>query len=221
MDLVRAKLKDHIVVCGFGASGEATVAELLMRGHPPESIVVVDSSPERLCDAQELGVATVEGDATHNAVLGIAKVESAHTVIVAPGRDDTAVLIALTVRRLAPHASVAVGVKAIENEVLARDAGASIIVNPVSVGGQLLAQCTAGPHIADYVTDLVTRGGQAELRERMVREDEVGRSPREVTDGQVLRIYRGEQAMGFWDVERFEAGDIVIEVVQAGSGMRA
>ena len=125
-------------------------------------------------------------------------------------------LIALTVRRLAPHASLAVGIKAIENEVLARDAGASIIVNPVSVGGQLLAQCTAGPHIADYVTDLVTRGGQAELRERPVRPEEIGRSLREVSGGQVLRIYRGDRALGFWNVDRLAAGDVVIEVVRAG-----
>lgn len=217
MDRVRARLKDHTIICGYGASGEAAVAELLVRGHSPESIVVVDCSEARLCDAQALGVATVEGDATHNAVLGIARVETARTVIVAPGRDDTAVLIALTVRRLAPHASVAVGIKAIENEVLARDAGASIIVNPVSVGGQLLAQCTAGPHIADYVTDLVTRGGEAELRERPVRPEEVGRSPREVTDGQVLRVHRGDRALGFWEADRLEPGDTLIEVVRVGA----
>ena len=218
MGLVRRELKDHVIVAGYGRSGSAAVAELLERGHPPETIVVVDENPDKLRLAEELGVATVEGDATHNKVLSIAKVEAAHSVIVCPGRDDTAVLIVLTCRRLAPHAGVAVSIAAIENELLARDAGATIIVNPVSFGGQLLAQCTAGPHIADYVADLVTRGGKVELRERPVRDDEVGRSPRQVVGGQVLRIYRGDRAIGFWEAEAqvFEPGDSLIEVVQAG-----
>jgi voltage-gated potassium channel len=218
MGLIRRELKDHVIVCGYGRSGTAAVAELLERGHDPGGIVVVDERAERLRLAEELGVATVEGDATHNRVLSIAKVETAAQVIVTPGRDDTAVLIVLTIRRLAPHAGIAVAIGAIENELLARDAGATIIVNPVSFGGQLLAQCTAGPHIADYVADLVTRGGAVELRERGVRPDEIGRSVREIVGGQVLRIHRGDRAIGFWEHEAMAlaAGDTLIEVVQAG-----
>ncbi len=217
MSLVRRELKDHVIVCGYGRSGSAAVSELLERGHPPERIVVVDEQAERLRLAEEWGVATVEGDATHNKVLDIARVDTARNVIVCPGRDDTAVLIILTCRRLAPHAGVAVSIAAIENELLARDAGASIIVNPVSFGGQLLAQCTAGPHIADYVADLVTRGGEIELRERGVRDDEVGRSPRDVGGGQIVRIYRNERAIGVLEPEAhtLEAGDTIIELVQA------
>lgn len=215
MGLVRRELKDHVIVCGYGRSGSAAVGELLERGHPPERIVVVDTDANRLRLAEEWGVATVEGDATHNKVLELAKVDAASSVIVAPGRDDTAVLIVLTCRRLAPHAGVAVSIAALENELLARDAGASIIVNPVSFGGQLLAQCTAGPHIADYVADLVTRGGTVELRERAVRADEVGKSPRDVTASQIVRLYRDEQAYGVLEPEArvLAAGDIVIEVV--------
>ena len=217
MGLVRRELKDHVIVCGYGRSGSAAVAELLERGHAPARILVVDTDEQRLRIAEEKGVATVHGDATHNQVLRIAKVEAACTVIVCPGRDDTAVLIVLTCRRLAPGAGVAVSIAAIENELLARDAGASIIVNPVSFGGQLLAQCTAGPHIADYVADLVTRGGHVELRERSVRDEEVGRSPGEVRGGQVLRIYRGDKPIGVWepDARMLAAGDQLIEVVDA------
>jgi len=216
MGLVRRGLRDHVVVCGYGRPGSAAVAELLERGHAPERIVVVDTDADRLLLAQELGVATVEGDATHNKVLEIAEVGAARQVIVCPGRDDTAVLIVLTCRRLAPDAAVAVSIAAIENELLARDAGASTIVNPVSFGGQLLAQCTAGPHVADYVTDLVTRGGRVELRERAVAADEVGMAPADVAGGRVVRVYRGDRALDATapDARRLAAGDTVIELVE-------
>ncbi len=220
MGLARHGLKDHVIVCGYGRSGSAAVSELLERGHAPGRIVVVDEDSSRLRLAEEWGVTTVEGDATHNKVLEIAKVESASNVIVCPGRDDTAVLIILTCRRLAPHAGIAVSIAAIENELLARDAGASIIVNPVSFGGQLLAQCTTGPHVADYVTDLVTRGGRIELRERAVKAEEVGRLPRDIAGSQIVRIYRGEQAIEVaqTDAERLLDGDWVIELIEKATG---
>jgi voltage-gated potassium channel len=216
MGLVRHGLKGHVIVCGYGRSGSAAVSELLERGHPPERIVVDDQDSSRLRLAEEWGVATVEGDATHNKVLEIAKVDAACNVIVCPGRDDTAVLIILTCRRLAPHAGIAVSIAAIENELLARDAGASIIVNPVSFGGQLLAQCTTGPHVADYVTDLVTRAGRIELRERAVRAEEVGTSPRDVMGSQIVRIYRDDQAIEVAQAgdQRLLAGDWVIELIE-------
>lgn len=222
MGLVRHELKDHVIVCGFGRSGSAAVGELIERGHQPERIVVVDANADRLRLAEAWGVATVEGDATHNKVLETAKVGAARNVIICPGRDDTAVLIILTCRRLAPHAGIAVSIAAIENELLARDAGASIIVNPVSFGGQLLAQCTAGPHVADYVADLVTRGGQIELRERPVRADEIGTAPRDGIDGQIVRIYRDDRAIGVLHSEARElrAGDWVIELVEAADATK-
>jgi voltage-gated potassium channel len=84
MGLVRHELKDHVIVCGYGRSGSAAVSELLERGHSPQRIVVVDKDSGRLRLAEEWGVATVEGDATHNRVLEAAKVEAASNIIVCP-----------------------------------------------------------------------------------------------------------------------------------------
>ena len=74
MGLIRQRLNGHTIVCGYGATGEAAVAELLARGTSPDGIVVVDHGPHRLRAVEALGVATVEGDATHNAVLETAGV---------------------------------------------------------------------------------------------------------------------------------------------------
>lgn len=215
MGFVRRALKGHNIVCGYGATGEAAVGELIARGTPPDCIVVVDCDPARLRLVEALGVATVEGDATHNAVLEAAGVRAARSVIVTTGRDDTAVLVMLTVRRLAPQVQVSCAIAAVENEPMARDAGADVIVNPISFGGQLLAGSTVGPHLADYVADLVTRGGRSDLHERVVTAGEIGRAPEEVTTGQVLRIYRGDRCVTMDQPEArvLAAGDVLIEVV--------
>ena len=221
MGFVQRSLKGHTIVCGYGATGEAAVGELLARGTPPDCIVVVDLAPNRLREVEALGVATVEGDATHNAVLETAGIRDAAAAIVTTGRDDTAVLVMLTIRRLAPEVRVSCAIAERENEIIARDAGADVIVNPISFGGQLLAGSTVGPHLADYVAELVTRGGDADLHERMVEPHEVGRAPAEVTTGQVLRLYRDDRCLMLEHpaAQRLEAGDVLIEVVphrQAG-----
>ena len=217
MGLIRRRLKGHTIVCGYGATGEAAVGELLARGTSPDAIVVVDCDAHRLREVEALGVATVEGDATSNAVLESAGIGTAAAVIVATGRDDTTVLVMLTVRRLARGVRISCSIAAVENEPMAKDAGADVIVNPVSFGGQLLAGSTFGPHLADYVSDLVTRGGRADLHERPVRPDEVGRAPADLTPGQVVRVYRGDLCLHADDpaAQRLQAGDMLIEVVYA------
>jgi voltage-gated potassium channel len=215
MSFVQRALKDHTIVCGYGATGEAAVGELLARGTSPEAIVVVDCDAARLREVEALGAATVEGDATHNAVLETAGIRNASTAIVTTGRDDTAVLVMLTIRRLAPTVRVSCAIAERENEIIARDAGADVIVNPILFGGQLLAGSTVGPHLADYVADLVTRGGDAVLHERVVTPAEVGRAPGDVTTGQVLRLYRDDHCLLLDNPAacRLEEGDVLIEVV--------
>jgi voltage-gated potassium channel len=223
MGHVQRRLSDHTIVCGYGATGEAAVGELIARGTPPECIVVADCDPARLRTVEALGVATVEGDATHNAVLDAAGIRTARSAIVTTGRDDTAVLVMLTIRRLAPQVRVSCSIAAVENEPMARDAGADVIVNPISFGGQLLAGSTVGPHLADYVADLVTRGGRAELHEREVAPHEIGRAPDEITTGQVVRLYRGEVCLtlDLPEARRLQAGDVLIEVSTPATVRRA
>jgi len=217
MARVQGRLDGHTIVCGYGNSGTAAVAELLARGTPAEAIVVVDPSAARLREAESLGVATVEGDATHNQVLEAAGVVRSRAVIVTPGRDDTAVLVMLSARRLAPGTPVSVAIREKENEPIAREAGADVIINAVSLGGQLLAGSTTGACVADYVSDLVTRGGKVELRERVVRDEECGRDPAAMRDRRIVRIVRGGHAIGFWEdaAQRLEPGDRLIEIVPA------
>lgn len=217
MGFVQRSLSGHSIVCGFGSTGSSAVAELLARGCAPETIVVIDENANKLREAEALGVATVEGDASHNAVLEAAGIDRARAVIVTPGRDDSAILIMLSARRLAPHIPVSVGIRATENEEIAREAGADVIINSVSLGGQLLAGSTAGPNIADYVADLVTRGGRVELRERTVSAEECGCDPASLRDRQIVRIYRDGKPIGFWEdgARRLEPGDHVIEIVPA------
>jgi voltage-gated potassium channel len=215
MQKIHRELYGHCIVCGYGSSGEATIAELCRGGSDPLQIVVIDSDPERVAKAVACGVTGLVGDATHNEVLSAARIETAATVLVCTGRDDTAALVVLSARTLAPEAHVAAIVKSGENEALVRQAGASVVVNPVDLGGHLLARATGSAHVVDYVSDLITNAGRVCLEERPVTASEVGKALGELATGLGVRILRDGKPIGFWEpaAKSLRAGDIVVEIV--------
>ncbi len=216
MKIIQSNLHDHIVVAGFGTSGSEAVAELIARGTKPEEIVVVDSDESALANAEQLGCAVISGDATRDTVLMDVKISRAKSMMVSAGRDDTSILIVLTARHLAYHLPISVAVKAADNELLARQAGATTVINPVSFAGLLLAGSCEGPKIADYMNDLASVHGRVKLAQRTIGEAEVGQSLRDIQgDKLAVRIYRGHEVYGFWEpeAESLEAGDVVVEII--------
>jgi voltage-gated potassium channel len=214
MRKIQQTLCDHVILAGFGRSGQKAMEELISGGADVKKIVVVDCDPEAIETACQAGVATIRGDATRDEVLTAVHVERATSLIVSCGRDDTSVLVVLTGRHLSPTLRIAVAVRNVDNEDLARQAGANVVINPVSFTGLLLATSSRGEHVADYLHDLVTTEGYVVLREREARPEEVGKSLQQACDGQAVRLYRGGIVHAPWDpTTRIKAGDMILEVV--------
>jgi voltage-gated potassium channel len=215
MARIQESLCGHIVVAGFGTSGAEAVDELIALGTRAEDIVVVDPSAEALERAEALGCAVVEADATRDKSLQAVRIESARALIISAGRDDTAILITLTARHLAPKLVISVAVRNEDNELLARQAGASTVINPISFAGLLLAGSTSGAHIADYIADLASSSGRVRLAERVVSGEECGKPLAAVATGLGVRLYRDGRPYGFWEPEAQSllAGDCLVEIL--------
>jgi voltage-gated potassium channel len=215
MQRLQRHLNGHIVVAGYGVSGSEAVAELIARGERVDSIVVVDCSAEAVADGEELGCAVLQADATRDSTLAAVQIGRARSLIVACGSDDTSILVTLTARHLAPDLKITVTVKNKDNELLARQAGATTVVNPVSFAGLLLAGSAQGPTVTDYIADLASMAGRVRLHERLVSQDECGRSLSDLTTGLGVRVYRDGQPMGFWEAgaRALCPGDRIVEIV--------
>ena len=216
MARIQAKLTNHIVVLGYGTSGAEAVRELIARGTDPACIVVIDQAGQRIAAAEAAGCNVLQGDASNDDTLVDVHIARAQSVLVSAGRDDTSILMVLTVRHLSPQVPISVVIRAQDNELLARQAGANNVINPVSFTGLLLAGSAQGAHVADYMADLAAVGGKVQLRERPVSGEEIGSSlDRLASGGRGLRIYRGGKPYGFWEEEAniLQAGDTIVEVI--------
>ncbi|QPI73461.1 potassium channel family protein [Sphingobium sp. Cam5-1] len=221
MARIQADLHNHIIVTGFGTSGGEAVRELLARGVDPREIVVVDPQEKPLVEAEDLGCNVMCGDSTRDKTLNDVAIGRARAMIVSAGRDDTSILITLTARHLAPRLPISIVVRNEDNELPARQAGATTVINPVSFAGLLLAGSTSGRHIADYMADLAASGGAVKLHERRALAEEIGGPLSAIRTGLGVRIYRGDRVIGFWEegARRLEPGDLIIEIVQGdGAG---
>ena len=218
MARIQEKLSGHIVVLGFGISGSEAVNELIERGTNPRSIVVIDPLESRLAQAEALGCNVMAGDATRDETLIAVRIANAQSVLVSAGRDDTSILIVLTVRHLARHVPISVVVRAEDNELLARQAGADNVINPVRFTGLLLAGSAQGTHVADYLADLASVAGRVQLVERAVRPDEIGRPLAQLaTGGLGVRLYRNGKPHGYWEPEarNLQTGDMIVEILHS------
>ena len=217
MRQIQKNLRDHVVIAGHGISNGKALEELLARGMDPRKIVVIDSRQDAIDRATECGVAVLLGDASRDETLQAAHIARASALLISAGRDDSAILIVLTARKLAPQVKISVTIRTGDNEDIARQAGADTVVNPVNFAGLLLASSLQGPHRAEYLADLATTEGRIMLRERLVEPDEVGLATWEICTGQAVRIIRDGQPHGPRSpaFEMLETGDRILEIIES------
>jgi voltage-gated potassium channel len=178
----RSKVRDHVVIVGYGTKGRSAVRSVLSDGVEPEQIVVVDTDHAMLEAASALGLVTVHGSGTRSDVLRVAGVPRARAVVVAANRDDSAVLVTLTARELAPKAQIVAAVREAENVHLLRQSGANQVVVSSETAGRLLGMATHTPTVVDMVEDLITPESGVAIAERDVEDSEIGGSPRHLPD---------------------------------------
>ncbi len=209
----RSKVRDHVVVVGFGTKGRSAVRSVLSDGVQPEQIVVVDTDQAMLEAASALGLVIVHGSGTRSDVLRIAGVPRARAIVVAANRDDSAVLVTLTARELAPKAQIVAAVREAENVHLLRQSGANQVVVSSETAGRLLGMATHTPTVVDMVEDLITPESGLAIAERDVEPGEVGGSPRHLPDI-VLGVVRNGKLfrVDHPEADAIETGDRLLYV---------
>ena len=209
----RHKVRDHTIVVGYGTKGRSAVAAMLADGVEPTRIVVVDVDSGLLSAASELGLVTLQGNATRSDVLKSAGAERAASIVVAVNRDDTAVLVTLTARELTTTAQVVASVRETENVHLLRRSGATSVVVSSETAGRLLGIATSSPSVVEVIEDLLTPEEGFAVAERDVEQSEVGADPKHVADI-VLGVVRGGDLIRVGDerVDALELGDRLLYV---------
>lgn len=141
-------LEDHAIVCGFGRVGEILAARLAEVNHP---FVVVDSNPQRVEQARELGYWVRCGSAGDEEVLLEVGVKRAKVLATVLPDDAANVFITLTARGLNPDLTIVARGVAPTTEPKLRLAGANQVVMPAAIGAIRMADTITNPAAVEFL----------------------------------------------------------------------
>ena len=214
----RNSVRNHTIVIGYGTKGRSAIDALIAGGTAPSSIVVIDPDPAALTVAEKRGLITVHGNGTKSDVLRVAAVSRARSVIVAPSSDDTAVLITLSVREMAPSAMIVASVRESENQHLLMQSGADSVIVSSETAGRLLGIATVTPPVVEMMEDLLSPDEGFAVAERQIADDEVGANPRHLADIVLGVVRSGElYRIDSPEAETVEPGDRLLYVRMNGA----
>ena len=212
-------MRNHVVVVGYRHQGPQRGRDSLQNNGRQSRPRSWSSTirPGSIAEANLRGYAAIEGDATRRDVLRRAEIIKAREVIITLDRDDSAILVTLTVRQLNPSAHVVVAVREDDNASLLRQSGANAVVTSSEAVGRLLGLSAVSPNLGTVIEDLLSSKEGLEVGERQVTARRGGQGPRrgrgrtgdrggpQQDPASVLRPDRGQA----------ETGDQVVVVRQA------
>ncbi len=149
------KMKNHIIVIGYGRNGKQTVKELEYLNN---NILVIDNNHELVLEQVESHRFFMEGDATEDEVLIKAGIKHAKALITTLPNDADNLFIVLTARSLNPNLIIISRASTESAEKKLRIAGVSHIVFPEQVGGVHMARLVARKDVVEFLERLSIRG---------------------------------------------------------------
>ena len=154
------KLKNHVIVCGYGRNGRKACEELAASGR---DFVVVEHDQDKVANFPERKhYFLVLGDGTLDETLKNAGVEKAETIITTLPADANNVFICLTAKELNPEINVIARASEENSEKKLYRAGAGHVVKPDNLGGVYMAQLITKPEVIEFL-ELLNGTGEVNL----------------------------------------------------------
>lgn len=144
-----AKLKDHVIIVGYGRNGEQAAMELEENGVEFVILDRRDNVISRIRENPEL--LYIKGDATHEETLEQARIHHARALIATTPNDADNVFVVLTARSMNPGLTVISRASELESQMKLKRAGATNVIMPERIGGQRMAKLVHQPDVVEFI----------------------------------------------------------------------
>ena len=150
------RLRDHIILCGYGRVGRRAGEELRASNTP---YVVLDFSEEALEHAREMGDLFIDGSGAADEDLDKAGIDRARGILVASDDDGENLYIVLSAKARRPDLNVIARASNEEAERKLKLAGADRVVTPYTTAGRVMAQMMVKPQVASFLSAMSSSEG--------------------------------------------------------------
>ncbi len=150
------KMKNHILICGYGRMGRSLAREL-MRDKVP-GIVIIENDPEQIELAESNGFLVIDGDATEEEVLERAGLSKAASLVAALSNDADNLFLVVTARQMNSNVDIIVRLEDDGNSRKFLNAGANRVVSPYNTGAKHIYTLLRMPGVTEF-SELISREG--------------------------------------------------------------
>ena len=164
------KLKDHVIVCGYGRNGEQAVRKLIAH---EQNFVVIDTNTKQVVALRDdHKYLFVNGDATLDDTLERAGISKAKALISALPKDSDNLYVVLTARQKNSKLKIISRASHDESYSKLKIAGADNVIMPDKVGGAHMASLVTTPDVVEFL-DNITLEGEATINLEEISFDEI------------------------------------------------
>ena len=149
------KMKDHVIVCGYGRVGKQVAEDLRATG---EEFVILDSNDETVEHCEEEGYNVMRGDGTNDESLLAASIKTARAVITCLPKDADNMYVVLAAREFQKDAMIVSRASSAGAVRKLKMAGANNVIMPGSVGGSHMASLIAQPDVCEFLDIIRVKG---------------------------------------------------------------
>jgi len=154
------RIRDHVVICGYGRNGQQAAHTLKVHGQP----FVVIESDEGLTErafGENPDLLFIHGDGTDDETLKRAQVEKAKALITTLPEDADNVFIVLSARSLNPGIQIISRASGNNSIPKLKKAGADSVIMPDKIGGTHMATLVSKPDVIEFIDYLSGEEGES------------------------------------------------------------
>ena len=136
---ILSRMKNHVIICGYGRVGEEIAKQLKNEGVP---ILVIDSDPLIKSKAEERGFNVLEADATLDQTLLLAGIKQCRSLVVTLPSDAANLYVVLSAKGITKDCRLIARAASEEASNKLKLAGASVVVSPYVAAGKTMAEAS-------------------------------------------------------------------------------
>lgn len=142
-----SKLKDHVILCGFGKYGKEVANHFIDHNVP---FVVIDFQEQKTNQLEGHDILYICDDATHDEALQKAGIKNAKTIICALPDDTDNVFIVISAKNLNPSINAISRAKEGKTQKKMLMVGADHVIMPEQIGGFFMATLVSKPGAVEF-----------------------------------------------------------------------
>lgn len=143
------RLKDHVIICGFGRNGKQ--ASLNLNDHD-DDFLIIERDPDVITYLREhTDFLYIEGDSTQEDILMLANIDNARALIATLPVDADNLFVVLTARQMNPDLLIISRASDDNSDIKLKRAGATNVIMPDKIGGARMARLVTDPDVVEFL----------------------------------------------------------------------